>query len=134
MTPTSNSPMEGNPSIDGPDAKSPGEKAADAASQLKNKVNDFGRTAAEKVDQTRTAAASGLDTTASALHQSGEKVTSLAHATADKLSNTAEYLRNHDVKSMMNDVEQVVKKNPGPSLLAAGVIGFLVGRSLRRSE
>jgi hypothetical protein len=30
---------------------------------------------------------------------------------------------------MLADVEQIVKKNPGPSLLAAVVVGFLVGRA-----
>src|ERR1700676_528164 len=128
MTPTSNSPAD-----TAADAmRSVGDKVTDAASQLKNKVSDFGRTAVEKVDQTRTAAASGLDSTASALHQSGEKFTGLAPSTADKLSYTAEYLRNHDVKSMMEDVEHLVKRNPGPSLIAAAVVGFLVGRTLRR--
>jgi hypothetical protein len=35
---------------------------------------------------------------------------------------------------MMADVEELVKKNPGPSLFAAGVIGFLAGRALRNSD
>jgi ElaB/YqjD/DUF883 family membrane-anchored ribosome-binding protein len=35
---------------------------------------------------------------------------------------------------MMADVEQLVKKNPGASLLAAGAIGFLMGRTMRRSD
>ncbi len=61
-------------------------------------------------------------------------MTGLAHSTADKLNSSAEYLRNHDFKSMMSDVEQLVKKNPGPSLMVAGVIGFLVGRTLRRDD
>ena len=130
MTPTNN-----NPADTAADAvRSLGDKVSDAASQMKNKVNDMSRVAAEKLEGTRTAAASGLDSTASALHQGGERVTGLAHSTADKLSSTAEYLRSHDVKGMMDDVEQVVKKNPGPSLLAAGVIGFLVGMTMRRSD
>jgi ElaB/YqjD/DUF883 family membrane-anchored ribosome-binding protein len=130
MTPTNSSPTSAGPDV----VKSVGDKISDAATQVKNKVNDLGRTAAEKMEDTRTAAASGLDSTASALHQGGEKVGSMAHSTADKLSGTAEYLRNHDAKSMMADVEQLVKKNPGASLLAAGAIGFLMGRTMRRSD
>ena len=114
--------------------KSAGDKMNEAASQVKSKVNELGRTAADKLEQTRHAAASGLDSTASALHQGGEKVTGLAHSAADKLSSTADYLRNHDGKSMMADVENLVKRNPGASLFAAIVVGFLVGRTLRSSD
>ena len=112
------------------------DRISDAASRAKGAASDLGRTASDKVDRNRDAAAKGIDSAASALHQradnlpGGEKVTNLAHSTADKLNATADYVRDHDVKSMMTDVETLVKNNPGPSLLAAAVVGFLVGRSL----
>ena len=117
-----------------------GEKLSDTAAQVKDKVSDLGRTAADKIDENRDAAAGGLDKAASALHEKaerlpgGEKVASLAHATADKLSSTADYVREHDVNRMMADVETLVKNNPGPSLLAAAVIGFLVGRAFSSTD
>lgn len=113
------------------------DRVSDVASQVKRKVSDMGRTAVDKVDDGRNAAASGLESAASTLHQNaeslpgGEKVTELAHTAADKLTATADYVREHDVNSMMSDVERLVKNNPGPALLAAGVIGFLVGRAFR---
>lgn len=116
------------------------EKISDTANQVKDKVSDLGRTAADKIDENRDAAASGLEKAASALHEKaeslpgGEKVTSLAHATADKLSSTAEYVREHDVKRMMGDVETLVKNNPGPSLLVAAVFGFLVARAFSNND
>lgn len=130
MTPTNNSPVD-----TAADAvRSIGDKIAHAASTAKLQATDLGRTAAEKIEASRYAAASGLESTASALHQGGETFTGLAHSTADKLASTAQYLREHDVKSMMTDVERAVKRNPGIALLAAGVIGFLVGRTLRRGD
>jgi ElaB/YqjD/DUF883 family membrane-anchored ribosome-binding protein len=117
-----------------------GEKLSDAAGQVKEKVSDLGRAAADKIDENRDAAAGGLDKAASALHEKaerlpgGEKVASLAHATAEKLSSTADYVREHDVNRMMADVETLVKNNPGPSLLAAAVIGFLVGRAFSSTD
>ena len=33
------------------------------------------------------------------------------------------------MKRMMSDLTVVVKNNPGPSLIAAIVVGFLVGRA-----
>jgi ElaB/YqjD/DUF883 family membrane-anchored ribosome-binding protein len=116
------------------------EKANEVASQVKDKVADLGRSAADKIDANRDAAASGLESAANTLHEKaeslpgGEKVVSLAHSTADKLSSTAEYVREHDVRSMMADVEQLVKNNPGPSLLAAAVVGFLVGRAFNNND
>jgi ElaB/YqjD/DUF883 family membrane-anchored ribosome-binding protein len=112
-----------------------GGTVSDTATHLKDKVSDLGRTAADKIDENRGAAASGLDKAASALHENagnlpgGEKVSSLAHTAAEKLSSTAGYVRTHDVNRMMADVETLVKNNPGPSLLVAAAIGFLVGRA-----
>ena len=112
-----------------------GGKVSDATTDMKEKVADLGRTATHTIDDNRGAAASGLDKAASALRQNaaslpgGETVSNLAHSAADKLSSTAGYVREHDVNRMMADVEALVKKNPGPSLLAAAAIGFLVGRA-----
>ena len=116
------------------------DKVSEAASQVKDKVSDLGQTAVSKIDDNRESAAGGLETTAQALHDKadslpgGEKVASLAHSTADKLSSTADYVRQHDVKSMMADVEQLVRNNPGASLLAAAVLGFLVARAFSSND
>jgi ElaB/YqjD/DUF883 family membrane-anchored ribosome-binding protein len=116
------------------------EKVSDAAAQVKEKVSDLGRTAADKINENRGAAASGLEKAASAVHEKaanlpgGEKVAEVAHSTADKLTSTAEYVRDHDVNSMMADVERLVKNSPGPALLIAGVIGFLVGRAFTSND
>ena len=117
-----------------------GEKLSDTAGQVKEKVAVLGRSAADKVDENRDAAASGLQKAASALHDKaeslpgGEKITSIAHAAADRMSSTADYVRDHDVDGMMKDVESLVKNNPGRSLLAAAVIGFLLGRTFSSSD
>lgn len=117
-----------------------GEKLSDTATQVKDKVSDLARTAAGKIDENRDATAGGLNKAAAALHENaeslpgGEKVANLAHATAEKLSSTADYVREHDVNRMMADVETLVKNNPGPSLLAAAVIGFLVGRAFSSND
>lgn len=112
-----------------------GDQISNATSQVKEKVSGLGRSAAEKIDENKDSAAGGLDSAASTLHEraeslpGGEKVTHLAHATADKLSAGADYVRQHDVNSMMADVERLVKNNPGASLMAAAALGFLIGRT-----
>lgn len=135
-------PNDQAPSFATPVTESPslGAILSSTATQVKDKVSEAGRTAADKIDEKRGAAAGGLEKAASALHEKaeslpgGEKVTSLAHATADKLSSTADYVRDHNVNRMMSDVETVVKNNPGPSLLVAAAVGFLVGRAFSSND
>jgi ElaB/YqjD/DUF883 family membrane-anchored ribosome-binding protein len=117
-----------------------GNKLSEAVTQVKDKMSDVGRSAVDKIDENRGAAATGLDKAASAIHHQaenlpgGEKVSGLAHAAADKLSSTAGYVREHDVNRMMADVETLVKNSPGPALLAAAAIGFLVGRAFSSND
>ena len=117
-----------------------GAKISETAAQMKDKVSDFGRSAVNKIDDNREAAASGMQKAATAIHDNAEslpgggKVSGLAHDAADKLSSTAQYVREHDVSKMMADVETLVKNNPGPSLVVAGVIGFLVGRAFSNND
>src|SRR4051812_32705362 len=115
-------------------------QVSEVASQVKDKAAELGRTAVAKIDENRDTAATGLESAANVLHQNaaslpgGEKVSELAHSAADKLCSTADYVREHDVKSMMNDVEQLVRKNPVPSMLAAAALGFLAGRAFRSTD
>jgi ElaB/YqjD/DUF883 family membrane-anchored ribosome-binding protein len=108
------------------------------AGEVKSKVSDMARTAADSIDQTRSAAARGLDTAASAIHDQadrlpgGDRVSGFAHSAADGLSGTADYVRKNDLNRVRGDVEALVKNNPGPALLAAAAVGFLIGRAIAR--
>ena len=110
------------------------ERATDA----KEKIADLARTAADTLDDNRSSAAAGLSAAASTLHDNaeslpgGDGVQQFAHATADRLSSTAQYVREHDMNRMMADVEALVTRNPGPSLLAAAAVGFLIGHAVSR--
>lgn len=120
-------------------AQSAKEKITEAATTAKDKVSDAGRQAVGKVDEKRGPAADALDSAASTLHEKaedlpgGETVRNVAHSAAEKLESTAGYIREHDVRAMFSDVEDIVKRNPGPSLLIAAAIGFLVGRAFREA-
>ena len=115
-----------------------GNAVSDRAADAKSKFSDLARTTAAAVDKNRSSAADGLDTAASTLHAKadalpgGEGISGVAHTAADRLSTTANYVREHDVNRMMTDVETVVTRNPGPSLLVAAAVGFLVGRAITR--
>jgi ElaB/YqjD/DUF883 family membrane-anchored ribosome-binding protein len=115
-----------------------GDKLGDAASTARNTVSNLGRSAVEAADNNREAAARGLQTAAATIREradslpGGQKVADFANGAADRLSSTADYVRHHDVRGMVDDLERLVKNNPAPCLVAAAAIGFVIGRAVAR--
>lgn len=62
----------------------------------------------------------------------GQKVADAAHMAADAMGTAADYVRSNSIKGMAADVQRIVKDNPGPALLAAAALGFLLARTLSR--
>ena len=112
--------------------------SADPLSMSKGKAAEMGQKIADRIDENRGTAASGLETAASTLREKadtlpgGEKVANAAHATANAVGVAADYVRDTDLKAMMADVQQLVKNNPGPALLTAAALGFLLARTFSR--
>ena len=109
-------------------------RARNAAASMTDAAGD----AVAALDERRSTAADGLDTAASALQDraddlpGGNGVRNFARAAANRLSTSADYVRSHDAKRMMADVETFVKGNPGPALVVAAAFGFLCARALSR--
>jgi hypothetical protein len=115
------------------------DRMKETASEMKNRASDLGRSAGARMEEGRRSAAGALDRAADALHRRaesfpGQRSVDLAHTTADKLHNTAHYLRDHDLRDMMGDFENVVRRRPGQALLGALAVGFLVGRAMRKQH
>jgi ElaB/YqjD/DUF883 family membrane-anchored ribosome-binding protein len=107
-------------------------EASGGYTTLKAKAQDVGARAAKRADRARVSAASGLDTLSSTLHKRGDNVASAAHHAADAVHSGAEYLRGHDVETMMGDLMDAVRRNPGLALLGAAALGLILGRALTR--
>ena len=120
------------------DADTPARDLSQRARDTGASVIDAAANAAGAIDDSRSTAADGLDAAASALRDrvddlpGGETVRNVARATAERLSSGADYVRSHDAKRVMADVETFVKSNPGPALAVAAAFGFLLGRALSR--
>jgi hypothetical protein len=110
----------------------------DSLGVSKGKAAEMGQKVADRIDENRGAAASGMESAASALREKadtlpgGEKVANAAHATANAVGVAADYVRENDLRTMMADVQQLVKNNPGPALLTAAALGFLIARTFTR--
>lgn len=120
------------------DADTPARELSQRARDTAASMTDAAADAAGAIDDSRSTAADGLDAAASALRDraddlpGGETVRNVARATAERLSSGADYVRSHDTKRVMADVETFVKSNPGPALAVAAAFGFLLGRALSR--
>lgn len=108
------------------------ERMRDTASEVKARASELGRKAADKAEEARAGTASRMHTAAGALHENTDRVAGTAHSAAEALETSADYVREHDLRSMAGDLMDVVKNNPGAALLGAAAIGFLVGRALSR--
>jgi ElaB/YqjD/DUF883 family membrane-anchored ribosome-binding protein len=111
---------------------------ADSPGASKGKAAEMGQKVVDTIEENRGAAASGLESAASTLREKagtlpgGERVASAARTTADAVGAAADYVRENDLKAMVADVQQVVRNNPGPALLIAAALGFLIARTFSR--
>jgi vacuolar-type H+-ATPase subunit H len=97
------------------------DKLDSGADRLRGRANQFGDGPAYATGE----GASAISTTDSATSRVGDKVAGGMHSTAD-------WLRNNDLDSMKNGVEEQVRSNPGRALLVAAVAGYLIGKVIRR--
>jgi ElaB/YqjD/DUF883 family membrane-anchored ribosome-binding protein len=110
---------------------------ADAANRAQEQAKRYGQRAMDAVESGRESAASTLDSAASGIRSKadslpgGADVSRFARRAADKIGGAAQYLREHEVKDMMSEVESFVKEHPAQALLGAALVGFLAGRSMR---
>jgi hypothetical protein len=101
-------------------------------SKIKDRATQLGTTVSQTVDRQRETAAKGLDKAASTLHDGAGSAARVAHGVADGMQSTASYIRSHTIGDMGSDVGDLCRKHPVQALISAGVLGFLLGRALRR--
>ncbi|MBO0861087.1 MAG: hypothetical protein J2P21_21905 [Chloracidobacterium sp.] len=88
--------------------------------------------------QLKTTAADKLQAAAETLHQKADRsgqsteVTALGHRAADWLERSADYVSEMEPQRLKSDIESQVRRNPGRSLLIAGIVGLALGGILRR--
>jgi hypothetical protein len=66
------------------------------------------------------------------LHDGVGSAAKTGHAVADSMTSTASYIRNHSFGEMGTDVMDVCRRYPVQAMISAAVLGFIVGRAIRR--
>jgi ElaB/YqjD/DUF883 family membrane-anchored ribosome-binding protein len=88
--------------------------------------------------QIRATASDKLQAAAETLHQKADRsgqpaeISALGHRAADWLERSANYVSEMEPQRMKSDIEDRVRRNPGRSLLIAGIVGLALGGLLRR--
>ena len=108
------------------------ERAAGVASKIKDKASPFGSTLSETADRQRENAAKGLHRVAASLHDGVGSAAKAGHGLADGMTSTASYIRSHSFGEMGTDAMDVCRRYPVQSMISAAVLGFIVGRAIRR--
>jgi ElaB/YqjD/DUF883 family membrane-anchored ribosome-binding protein len=97
-----------------------------------------GRQSGSTFRQIRTTIADKLQMAAQTLHQKAERpgrqteFSIFERRVADWLERSANYINEMEPQRLKSDIENQVRRNPGRSLLIAGVIGLALGGLLRR--
>ncbi|HUF28531.1 MAG TPA: hypothetical protein VMM18_16250 [Gemmatimonadaceae bacterium] len=106
--------------------------AREKAGHLKDSLADKLDSGAERLRQRgrRNIAGEGGDGSA-VMHQE-ERLDHLTDGLASGMHNTAEWLRENDLESLKQGVEQQVRDHPGRTLLIALGLGYIIGKAVRR--
>jgi ElaB/YqjD/DUF883 family membrane-anchored ribosome-binding protein len=108
-------------------------KAQETASNVASKAQNLASAAADRTDDAISAVGERMSGLAGTIRQSGPREGMLGTATgtvADTLRTSGEYLKEHGVRDMADDMTNLVKRYPIQSLLVGFGFGLLIGFTL----
>jgi ElaB/YqjD/DUF883 family membrane-anchored ribosome-binding protein len=122
-----------------------GEDAMDRAEFRRNQGNDgdllseqdYAEGSGSTFDRVKFVVANLLSEAAEAIHiksagAGGSDISNLGDRAANWLEHSAGYVRDMEPQQLRSDIEDTIRRNPGRSLIIAGVIGLVLGSMLRR--
>jgi len=111
------------------------DKARDAMRTVGEQASRVASTVGQTADQAAQSAGSGLRNLGEQLRENAPRegmLGSAAQYTASGLERTGRYIEEQGFSGMMDDLTDVIRRNPVPAVLIGLGIGFLLGRALRR--
>jgi len=107
------------------------QKASDVASAVSHKASDAASAIGHRAEDATAAVGHGMQTAADKVREKGPSEGMLGNASrtvADAMDNAGKYVEDRNLSGMMDDVTNLVKRNPIPALLLGLGVGFLIGR------
>jgi ElaB/YqjD/DUF883 family membrane-anchored ribosome-binding protein len=108
-------------------------KAQETASTVASKAQNLAGQAADRTDDAISAVGERMSGLAGTIRQSGPREGVLGSATAtvaDSLKSSGDYLKEHGLREMADDMTTLVKRYPVQSLLVGFGFGLLIGFTL----
>jgi len=116
-------------------AKQAGESIQQATTSALDKAQEMASSTGKRVDDATTALGGRVQSVADTLRERGPQEGMLGTATgavADRLDSAGRYLQEEGIVGMAEDVTELIRRNPIPSMFVGIGIGFLLARLLRR--
>ena len=115
-------------------ASSLAHRAQEAGSAVAQKASELASTAQERAEGALSNVGQGMSSLGDRLRQKAPEGTlgTAAGAVADRLQQGGRYLQEHDFGDMADDMSNVVRRYPLPSLCIGFGLGFLLGMALTR--
>lgn len=111
------------------------ETASDVAEKAKQAAGSMADAAGKKANEMTSAVGSSIKGVGERIKEGGPTEGYLGQASksvASSLEQGGQYLEEHGLTGLAEDVGGMIKRNPVPAVLVAIGIGFLVGRMLKR--
>jgi ElaB/YqjD/DUF883 family membrane-anchored ribosome-binding protein len=111
------------------------DKARDAMRTVGEQASRVASAVGEKADQAAQSAGSGLRNLGEQLRENAPRegmLGSAAQYAAGGLERTGRYIEEQGFSGMMDDLTDVIRRNPWPAVFIGLGFGFLLGRALRR--
>jgi hypothetical protein len=112
------------------------EQANKMATSAVHSAENAGQFVGQKAEDARHAVGSGIKSMADSIKSAAPEgmMHDAACSLATSLESTGKYIDEHGINAMTEDLTNVIKRNPLPSVLIAAGIGFLLARACTPSR
>ena len=113
------------------------DNAKDAASYVAQTMSDAGSTVQEKAHEATLAVGVGMKSLAGTIRENAPRdgvLGTASTAVADTLETGGRYLQNESLRGMTEDVANLIRRNPIPSVLVGVGLGFMLAKLTTRSN
>jgi len=110
------------------------EKARDMARDAGNRAGDLAKNVGHKADEAVSSVGGQIKSLAGTIREKAPHegmIGSTASAVASTLESGGEYLQEHDLRGMANDMTNLIRRYPIQSLLVGIGVGFLIAKATR---
>jgi len=104
-------------------------------SDVADKAKQGAKFVGEKAEQATEAVGAGMESLGGTIreHEPNEGILhNVGDAVAGKLERTGQYLEQHGLKGVGEDMTNLIRRNPVPALLIGVGVGFLLAQMMRR--